>query len=50
MVFSLTGIYTINIIGTVKPEFRGKGLSLLEAFVGNSLKIKFLLKLPFLLD
>lgn len=50
MVFSLTEIYTINIVGTVKPEFRVEGLSLLEAFVGNSLGIKFLLKLSFLLD
>lgn len=50
MVFSLTRIYTVNIIGTVKPEFCAKGLSLLEAFAGNSLRIKFLLKLSFLLD
>lgn len=47
---SLTGIYTINIVGTVKPEFRVEGLSLLKAFVRNSLGIKFLLKLSFLLD
>lgn len=50
MVFSLTGIYTINIVGTVKPEFRVERLSLLEAFVGNSPGIKFPLKLSFLLD
>lgn len=50
MVLSSTGIYTINIVGTVKPEFRVEGLSFLEAFVGNSLGIKFLLKLSFLLD